>query len=471
LLSLLPYTYLTTANTVSIVNAPRAGLYSTTLGQYVACAVMTDRVTVKCWGRPQGGAIGQSDPYVGDEPNEMGINLKPVSLGTGLDILEVKTHSSSNCALVRPVGLPDRKLKCWGYASNGNLGNGDAVYHRGDNASEMGDFLPFVNFGTHNVVDFSVGNNHACAILDGLTATQSGLTCWGAPNSYGALGNGVSGSNGTPGSGLVSAPSFVNFVYLGLGGTVKAVKVGAGNGLTCALGDDQRVYCFGDNANGELGMGNTANYSTRGTNSTTLYVPPIDLGTDSGLPLKIADIAVGDAHVCAMSITGRVKCWGYNGNGQLGLEYVLSPLDKIGDGLSEMGDNLAYTNFGTTTVARQVFAGPNNTCIISTLGKVSCIGYGLFGVNGVSGNTLSIGANANQMGDSLAPVDLGPNRTAITLSVGPDHMCAILDNNTLKCWGTNTYGQLGLGSRTMYGGSSANSMGIYLPFVSLYLGP
>jgi alpha-tubulin suppressor-like RCC1 family protein len=469
----LPFTLLSSANTIVKVTAPRSGAFGYDVpfpdGQYVGCAMMATG-EIKCWGRPRAGANGQRDPYIGDEVNEMGNNLQPASLGTGYDVLEVKTKNNFNCAVIRPTGSATvRKLKCWGYNTYGNLGNGEQTYHRGDNPGEMGDSLPFVDFGTHNVVDFSVGTNHACAIVDGISGNQSGLTCWGFQGNYAALGNGLFG---TFPSNSTLAPSYTNFVYLSANGTtfLKAKKVQAGNGLTCAIAEDARVYCFGDNANGELGMGNTGTtYRTRGQ-STLNYVPPIDVGTSDGTtPLKVLDVAVGDSHVCVIVEGGKVKCWGLNASGQLGLQYVLSPKDIIGNNTGEMGDSLAYTDFGTSVLARQIFAGPNNTCIISTAAKLFCIGYGNFGVNGIAGNTLNIGANANQMGDFLAPVDVGPNRTVINVSVGPESACAVLDNNTLKCWGANGTGKLGLGNRLTYGGNVSNSMGIYLPFVSLNL--
>ena len=49
------------------------------------------------------------------------------------------------------------------------------------------------------------------------------------------------------------------------------------------------------------------------------------------------------------------------------------------------------------------------------------------------------------MGDSLTAVDLGSGRTAKVIVAGGSHTCAILDNSSIKCWGANATGQLGLG--------------------------
>ena len=50
-----------------------------------------------------------------------------------------------------------------------------------------------------------------------------------------------------------------------------------------------------------------------------------------------------------------------------------------------------------------------------------------------------------EMGDSLPAVALGTGRTAVAITAGASHTCALLDNGTVKCWGDNDYGQLGLG--------------------------
>lgn len=57
----------------------------------------------------------------------------------------------------------------------------------------------------------------------------------------------------------------------------------------------------------------------------------------------------------------------------------------------------------------------------------------------------NIGDGANEMGDNLVPVDLGPGRTAVALASCYLSNCALLDNGKVKCWGDNALGQLGVG--------------------------
>jgi alpha-tubulin suppressor-like RCC1 family protein len=70
------------------------------------------------------------------------------------------------------------------------------------------------------------------------------------------------------------------------------------------------------------------------------------------------------------------------------------------------------------------------------------------------------------MGATLPPVDLGLGRTALQLTAGSAHTCARLDDGTVKCWGRNVEGQLGLGDNQDRG-DGPGEMGAALPAVQL----
>ncbi len=70
------------------------------------------------------------------------------------------------------------------------------------------------------------------------------------------------------------------------------------------------------------------------------------------------------------------------------------------------------------------------------------------------------------MSNRLPAVDLGLGRTALQVAVGNNHTCAILDDGSVKCWGDNSQGQLGLGD-TQSRGAAAGQMGASLPRVQL----
>jgi alpha-tubulin suppressor-like RCC1 family protein len=166
------------------------------------------------------------------------------------------------------------------------------------------------------VTDVTTGSDHTCV----LHASRR-VGCFGS-NSYGQLGLGDADARGDQ---AVEMGANMPDVDLGIG--FAAVQLGAGAYRTCALSDDNRVKCWGDNQFGQLGLGDTA-YRGDQPDEMSDDLPSVDLG--SGFtPVRIAP---GAFHTCALSSAGDVKCWGYNGYGQLGL----GDLSDRGDGSNEM---------------------------------------------------------------------------------------------------------------------------------------
>src|SRR5690606_31156632 len=105
-----------------------------------------------------------------------------------------------------------------------------------------------------------------------------------------------------------------------------------------------------------------------------------------------------------------------------------------GDGPGEMGDALSTVDLGTGRTAVEIAAGDSHTCARLDNGTVKCWGYNATGRLGL-GNVASRGDGPGEMGDSLPAVNLGTGRTAVELAAGGAHTCARLDDNTVKCWG------------------------------------
>jgi E3 ubiquitin-protein ligase HERC3 len=99
------------------------------------------------------------------------------------------------------------------------------------------------------------------------------------------------------------------------------------------------------------------------------------------------------------------------------------------------------------------------------IGRVKCWGDNEAGELGL-GDTVDRGTQTDQMGDNLPYSDLGTGRSARMIAVGVSSTCALLDNGTVQCRGTNFYGQLGLGD-TVNRGALPNQMGDNLPAVDL----
>jgi alpha-tubulin suppressor-like RCC1 family protein len=408
------------------------------VGGYQTC-IQSTLGSVKCWGQNTDGQLGLgSTTNRGDGASEMGTNLPAVSLGTGRTSLAIGPGSYHTCAL-----LDNRQVKCWGSNFAGQLGLGD-TNNRGDAASEMGDSLPAVSLGTGRTAKaIEAGGYHSCAILD-----NSQVKCWGQ-NTYGQLGIGDTAHRGDAASEMGdSLPT----VSLGTGRT--ATQLGAGAFYTCALLDNAQVKCWGSNTYGQLGLGDT---STRGDAGSEMgdSLPTVSLGAGR----SATAIAVGSYHACALLDNSRVKCWGYNVSGQLGL----GDTSNRGDGASEMGDSLPLIDLGSGRTVLTLAAGWRNTCAVLDNYTAKCWGYNTYGDLGL-GDTAHRGDGASEMGDNLTAISIGTSRTFRTVSSGFNYSCARLDDGRSKCWGQNTYGGLGLGD-TSARGDGAGEMGDSLSFL------
>jgi hypothetical protein len=124
---------------------------------------------------------------------------------------------------------------------------------------------------------------------------------------------------------------------------------------------------------------------------------------------------------------GSVQCWGDNVYGQLGDGTNISKSSPVG------------IDLGLNRSAVMVGVGKTHTCAVLDDASVSCWGYNIHG---------QLGDGAIVPQSSPTPIDLGENRSAVSISLGESHTCAILDDSALKCWGYNNHGQLGDGSLT-----------------------
>jgi alpha-tubulin suppressor-like RCC1 family protein len=120
-----------------------------------------------------------------------------------------------------------------------------------------------------------------------------------------------------------------------------------------------------------------------------------------------------------------------------------------------MGDALPAVDLGAS--AKAVAAGKHHTCALLDNNRVKCWGGNEFGQLGV-GDTGARGVEAGQMGGGLPAADLGRSVSAIATGAAANHTCALLDNEKVKCWGLNDMGQLGLGD-TANRGDQAGEMG------------
>jgi cysteine-rich repeat protein len=356
------------------------------------------------------------------------------------EVLQVAAGEGHSCAV-----LTGDVVKCWGGNGAGQLGLGD-LETRGETPDEMGNKLPAVDLGAgRTAISVSAGKNHTCALLN-----DGHVKCWGF-NAEGQLGLGDAVNRGDePGEMGDDLPD----VDLGTG--MLARSVSAGDTHTCALLDDNRVKCWGLNAEGQLGLGDGL---TRGDEPNEMgdNLPAVDLGTDN----TALDVMTGISHTCALLYGFRVKCWGANRSGQLGL----GDINDRGDEPNEMGDNLPSVNLGSDRIAFEISARGHYTCAVLDDGAVKCWGLNSNGQLGL-GDAVIHGDGADEMGDNLPVVSLGTDNSAFAISAGQGHTCAILSDYSVKCWGSGSDGQLGLGD-VENRGDDPSEMGDSLPAVSL----
>nr|WP_255216443.1 hypothetical protein [Pseudenhygromyxa sp. WMMC2535] len=195
----------------------------------------------------------------------------------------------------------------------------------------------------------------------------------------------------------------------------------AGSSHTCALIERGRVRCWGYGVTGQLGYGATESV---GDNES-----PADVG-DLPLPPVVA-ISAGGLHTCAVIEDGGVRCWGFNGTGQLGYGNT----ETLGDdeGLAELGE----VSLGGLTSGLAL--GAAHSCA-RIEGEARCWGLNGSGQLGL-GNTAPVGDN--EQPSSVAPIFLGGE--VASLSAGGNSTCALLVGGAVRCWGENGSGQLGYG--------------------------
>jgi alpha-tubulin suppressor-like RCC1 family protein len=233
----------------------------------------------------------------------------------------------------------------------------------------------------------------------------------------------------------------------------------AGSRHTCAIAPDGAVRCRGSNDSGQLG---------RSAPGVALPDGRVDLGTNR----RAIGVFAGLEHTCAVLDDGGVKCWGHNTMGQLGVGDTVTR----GDGVAAMGDGLPRIDLGAGRRAVSIAAGASATCALLDGGGVKCWGDCYQGALGY-GDIATRGATPGTMGDALLDVPLGsrdgaPFEAVQIVAIDYHSFCAIIadtrpDESGLKCWGSNDYCELGIG--TAQGGLAGDpsTTGNGLPWIDL----
>ncbi|MBL0937850.1 MAG: Ig-like domain-containing protein [Gemmatimonadaceae bacterium] len=181
----------------------------------------------------------------------------------------------------------------------------------------------------------------------------------------------------------------------------------------CAIDDSGMLYCWGSGIHGTIGNGTGS-----GSQSPTLATV---------LNERFVELAGGGDHFCALSTQRFVFCWGRDDFGQLGDTLQINsttPIPVVGP------DGLMATRLRFSAIA----AGFNHTCgIEQTTGLAWCWGNG----------------EAGQRGDGATALIQRPRRVNSEvrfrqIDADSTHTCAVAEAGQLYCWGSNTFGQLGV---------------------------
>lgn len=438
------------------------------VGNGYACGVRTSG-QLYCWGSNSSGELGDGTSTT---------RWVPTAVATGSTFIKVATYMSTTCAITSA-----NELMCWGSKSYGQVADG---------TSSGTQLTPYPVDPVSTYTDVAMGWNHGCALR-----STGVVYCWGRGD-LGQIGNGFNIDATTPTEVLVL--SGITSIY-------------AGQFYSCAINSAQKAFCWGEGAQGKLGNGAVANSNTPVPAQSTLNFASLSLGANTTcgiettnntlrcwgysyygllgngsrgnlshtaqtaiLPNPVTQVSSNGTAICSVA-AGKGFCWGSPQNTHLGHDAAVSvewsepkvnrnyqsvALGRGGCGINVSGnlscwgpndiDNLSTVGqVGDGSSVRRVGAmivdsgmqyqsvqvGTQHSCGISTTGTLKCWGLNSTGQLGI-GNTIT---------QSTPTVVGGPY---IDAAVGLGSTCAINVSNQLQCWGQNTYGQLGLGNNTNY---------------------
>ncbi len=363
------------------------GWQSFDLGEAFGCAIDLDE-SLWCWGRGSDGQLGLGDSW---------LRYSPEKVGEGTELEQgwksVSAGRYHTCAI-----RTDDSLWCWGDGSNGRTGLGDEEERLEPEQVGAGSDLAS---GWDSVKALST---HSCALRDG-----GQLWCWGRGSALG-LGEDTEDQM-TP-----------QQVGAGTDQDSGWADISGGFNYTCAVRDDQTLWCWG--VADRIGLGSDAEFE-----STPAQLA---LGTDIETGWTQVYGHSGN-HTCALRQDDTLYCWGQRTDGRLGVGEDIDYEQALVPNLVAEGTELEQ---GWTTAA----ADGRHSCGVRTDDSLWCWGRNEDG---------ELGIGDEELEDAWSPVQVEAGSELesgwASVKAGLYFSCALRDDHSLWCWGRSGNGRLGLG--------------------------
>jgi alpha-tubulin suppressor-like RCC1 family protein len=371
-----------------------------------ACAVLIDG-TASCWGfSPVGPATATPTPIVGVN-NALQISLGDYHLcilssdgavkcagSNTLHVLGNEAYASSlvpipAVGVTNAIAIQSTEYQTCALLSDGGIqcwGWLDSTFYRGVSAH----YEPFRIPGISGITQFSMAGEKICGLI-----SDGKIQCWGILGDMQAF-----GLNATK-----KSPVFVQQ----LNDFEQADRNASSH--SCYVKSDGSIWCWGDNSRGQLGDG------TLITRDSPVRV--------NGLGLSKM-VSTGFRFSCALLMDDSVSCWGSGSYGQLGNGLGIDSLTPVAvDGLTSV-KHLASSEY--------------STCATLNDGTVKCWGQGF----------TNFFADNHVQGQSLSPISIAGISNAVSVTIGYGSACALLNDASLRCWGENSYGEMGIGTTSPF---------------------
>jgi alpha-tubulin suppressor-like RCC1 family protein len=438
---------------VQVLSQSGALWKSVSAGSRHTCAIDSNE-ELWCWGDNESGQIGNGTTQ---------LQLSPVRIAHALDKgwKSVSTISSHTCAIDI-----DLKLWCWGGNTYGQTGSSTTV---GSNTTSPS---PVIHPGGSPWDRVETGYRHTCAI-----DLAGDVWCFG-DSEFGQAGG-------------IEEDEPIQLVRVAHPEQKVWIDIVVGAFHSCAIDDDDALWCWGDNRSGQIGdnetmvltpkqlgdsqhgwvraaAGSNVTCGIRSGGSIWCWPGIGDVNKPSRVRLggKAALVSTGMDHTCALKDDGTLWCWG--ASRMPGEKKVLDPTPmqipgswkdvSVGgghtcavasdtalwcwglDAFGQIGDRKINNAAGLSLVSgkwESVSSGDSHTCAVDTNSGLWCWGSNEFGQLG-SGDQLS--------SDHPRNIDNPAGAGWVDVSAGYLHTCAVDDAGDIWCWGLNSDGQLGDGT-------------------------